>query len=365
MEPISSFFSKLGNAFGGIFLGLALFIGSFFIVYQNEGRINYKDVAEKAVPIEQAQKADDLVFVTDKITSTETLSDGEYIKTGPYIFLKRIVEMYSWAEDKVTKKDSSGSSTEEYTYKKVWTASPQDSSRFANPEGHYNPALPISETTATVSTASIGAYQIKPQSVKLPSTKKVSLSQEKLLNGTGTGVSLVDNFIYMGSGTLMQPVIGDTRISFAAVYNGMKGTIFGKKSDGELLPHHIPEMREIYRIFEGDKNDSLMVLQQEYSFQLWMWRAIGFVVLWMSLLMILKPLTVLLDVVPVLGKFANGAISFVTFLIALILTVITSLVSIVMHNIFGIIGIALLSLVAVYFVFFHKNPTPAPTSTKS
>ena len=365
---MGNFFNNLGNAFGGIFLGILLFFGSFFVVFQNEGRTNYREVAETAVPIEQTNSPDSLVYLTDKVTSTENISDGQYIKAGPYLYLQRIVEMYSWREDKETKTDKDNNSTDTFTYKKVWTGSPSDSSTFATQAGHENPGLSISESNALVETASIGAYSLKPNALKLPPTKKVALSNEKvnIITGSGStmsgsGMILVDNYIYVGSGSLMKPEIGDTRISFGAVYNGIKGTIFGKKVGNELLPHHDPKMKEVYRIFEGDRSDALTTLQQEYSFQLWMWRGIGFFVLWMSLLMVLKPLTLILDVVPVLGKFANGAISFVTFLIALVLTIVTSLVSIVLHNVLGLIAVAIISFAICYFALFRKRSASVVT----
>ena len=96
---------------------------------------------------------------------------------------------------------------------------------------------------------------------------------------------------------------------------------------------------------------ALDTLHKEYKTMLWLFRVIGFSLMWIGLGMILGPISVLLDVIPFLGSLSRTAVGGVTFLVALILSLITIIVSAILHSIVALVVILLVALGALgYFL---------------
>ncbi len=350
---MGEFFNKLGNALGGIFLGIVLFFVAIGVIFNNEGATNYREVAETAVSYEEATSPSDFVYVTGKVDSPEMLSDGTYLQEGEYLALDRSVEMFSWIESKRTETEGETEKTV-YEYSQTWTSSPANSSNFNQPQGHRNPPLTINEVSKKVGEAKIGEFDVDMERIILPPSKSVTLTEDVLAT-TGTGYTLNEAYLFTGSGSLMAPQIGDVRIGFDAVQQGQTVTAYGRIVDNQLLPHNAGENAKLYRMFAGYAEDAGATMQGEYEFSLWLWRGLGFLLMWLSLTLVLKPIMVILDVVPVLGKFVNGALTFVTFIISLLVSVVVAIVGMVFHNIILLGLTALAVLVACYFIFFHKR----------
>ena len=71
--------SRIMKSIVGVLLGIALFIGSFAVLYWNEGRADLSKIAVTATDISvDATVAVDgsLVSVSDVLSSTETLGDN-------------------------------------------------------------------------------------------------------------------------------------------------------------------------------------------------------------------------------------------------------------------------------------------------
>lgn len=90
----------------GVLVGAIMFIVSFVVLWNSEGRINLGTVAEKAIVVDhgslQSSAQGELVALTGPIKTTELLGDPKYLKPGKYIMLDRIVEMYAWIEETET-----------------------------------------------------------------------------------------------------------------------------------------------------------------------------------------------------------------------------------------------------------------------
>jgi len=98
---------RIEKSFKGIILGIILFIASFFILWFNEGRVDFSKIAKLSVPVEANfvdEKAEGkFISVTGKLESNQTIGDPRFLKPGPYIKLVREVEMYAWVEKTETK----------------------------------------------------------------------------------------------------------------------------------------------------------------------------------------------------------------------------------------------------------------------
>ena len=92
--------SRLGNSLKGILVGLLLFIASFAVLFWNEGRVDVSEIAQTAIQIQENEPAADaqgeLVTVTGKLVTDETVGDGLYLKAGNYIAVRRNVEIYAF-----------------------------------------------------------------------------------------------------------------------------------------------------------------------------------------------------------------------------------------------------------------------------
>ena len=120
-----SWFSRLGNAFKGIVVGIIMVVIAFPLLFWNEGRAvkRYKTLKEGggAVISVAADKVDaanqgKLVHMTGMATTEENLVDTSFGVSSQAIKLKRYVEMYQWQEESKSKeKKKLGGGTETVT----------------------------------------------------------------------------------------------------------------------------------------------------------------------------------------------------------------------------------------------------------
>jgi hypothetical protein len=346
--------SNIMNSFVGVLFGILLFIGSFAVLWFNEGRTNMADVARNSVPvvgtsINQSTNGK-LVAVSGTLTSNELLGDAPVLQPGEYIQVERNVEMYAWEEKKSseTTKDLGGGSTTTttYTYSKTWTSSPASSSSFEHPEGHNNPDMSITSETFTVGTANVGAYALAPSTLELPQGNEIKLTTSN--TNPAEGQSLVSGYLFSGDGSLQQPRVGDIRVSYKGLPGNSQVTIFGKQEGSQLNPFISNRQDRLYRAFLSNRDDAIATMNSEYTVITWILRLVGFLMMWIGLSMLFGPITAVLDVLPFLGNIAEGMIGVVTFVVAFILSAITILISIILHNILVMIIVLALLVGGIY-----------------
>jgi hypothetical protein len=358
---------NIKNAFVGALIGVLLFFGSFVVLWQNEGRVNMGKVAEKstvAVPSDRVDPAREgqAVSVTGRLTTTEALSDSEFLKPGAYIALDRTVEMFAWVEEKETKEkqNTGGSSTKEttYRYEKKWTGDPKNSSEFKHPDGHENKALPYKNEVFTVKKASIGAYQVDPANMDLPEASAVVLSPVKI-NLKGHYV-LTDEFIFIGNGGPSNPSLGDIRISYAAVPNDVTVTAFGKAEGNNLNPYLHKGTSKLYRAIAGTRDEAVALMKHEYKVTGWILRLVGFLMMWFGLQFLFGPVVAVLNVLPFLGKVGRFVWGFIAFLISLVLSLVVIIIAMIAHNVWALlIVLAVIVGVFVWLKMQKKQAAPA------
>lgn len=376
--------SRLGGSFGAVLASLLLFIGSFVLLYWNEGRPDMSNVAKTAVeaPADHVDPALEgkLISVTGQVKTTDMIGDGLFLAPGNYLGVMRSVEMYAWQEKTSSTSDTKVGGSEEtkttYSYEKRWTASPSQSSSFKVPEGHTNPQLPYESTRVNASQATIGAYSIDPDSIGLPGFSALNLTQDMLpgitaqpaagtgtLLGSGTTMSgsvmtgttmaetpintgprLADNAVYIGKGSTTAPQIGDVRITYTALRPDLRATVFGRQAGSTIEPFVNNDGR-LYSMFAGNRDEAIKSMHDAYSMMTWVLRFVGFFMMWGGLAGIFAPLNVLLDVLPFLGSISRGAISFIAFWISLALTIVTIILSMLLHNIWIILLCAVLGII--------------------
>ncbi len=348
----------------GVLVGAIMFIVSFVVLWNSEGRVNLGTVAEKAVVLDReslkSSAEGELVAVTGPITTTELLGDPDYLKPGKYIMLDRVVEMYAWIEETETEtKKKTGGGTEEkttYRYKKTWTSNPQESSEFKIPEGHENPSMSVKSKTFYVDDAKIGTYSFDLRTATLPGSDNIELNRNIAIAHWDAKLIGTD-YIFKGSGPYEDPRVGDLRISFKAVHAGIKVTLFGKLKGREIIAYYHKGKTRLYRAFAGTKDEAIVQLKTEHKVTGWILRIVGFLLMWIGLSLVFGPLSAILDVLPFLGSVGRGLIGVITFFVALILSVITILISMIFHNTIALILLVIIAAVVIYLLIGRKKKT--------
>lgn len=364
---------RMGNSVAGILVGIALFFGSFALLYWNEGRTDLSLVAKTAIGIkaDSAAPADTegkLVSVSGVFQSKQKIGDDLFLKPGLYMAVERNVEMYSWTEEKETKtkKNMGGSETTEttYRYKKEWTGSPDNSDDFKHQEGHYNPSMPFKSEEFRADTGTIGKYDYDLRNIDLPSSSKLTLSPGVIALKQGARLAN-PSFIFKGKGSLDSPAVGDVRVSYAVLKPGFKGTVFGILSTSSITSYMTKKGEKLYRIFSTDRETAIQTLHQEYVFMMWLLRILGFAAMWFGLSLIFGPISTFLDIVPVFGSITRFVAAGVSFLIALPLTIVTIIVSLLIHNVIAlIVAVAVTAAIIIFIMLSRKKKAAAPSVPK-
>lgn len=328
-------YGVLRGSIGGMVVGVLLFFGSFFALWKNEGRVDYSQLAKRAKALEapsiSPREEGSLVSVTGELQILASAHDPSFLQPESILRLDRHVEMYAWVEERETRKLSNGDSITNYRYKRAWTASPASSSSFHEPRGHHNPPLSYQQETFYASQAQVGAYTFDPRETSLPATtalrleKRMIRSSEVLLAG--------DQYLFLGAGTHNDPEVGDVRISYSGLLGGGIYTVFGQKNAQSIVSYYDKATDvSLLRLLKGTREEALSALATEYQVMGWVVRVIGFLMMWMGMLLFLGPLSTVLSVIPFLGTASRFVVSIVTLPIAVVLSLLTIGISLVAHH---------------------------------
>lgn len=339
--------TRIGESIGRVVLGFALFIGSFGLLFWNEGRADLSTVASTAVDVSAAQDGD-FVWVTGEVTGSEPLGDDLYLDAGDYLLVERIVEMYAWVEkteeSSSTNVGGSETTTTTYDYVKEWTHDPKNAGEFEYPENHSNPNLAVLANEFVVRTVTVDGYTLDGRSLEFPLKSSLSLTKEIVSLSAGAELA-TSEFVFLGSGTLSNPALGDVRISYRVVPSDFTGTAFGEL-DGmsEINSYTDEDGNEIYRLFDGSREEAITQMHSEFVATTWILRILGFVMMWTGLVFVLGPLSVLLDILPVAGSLSRFLVVVVTLPVAVVLSLVTIVISAILHSLIALI-VAVLVLV--------------------
>lgn len=353
---------RIMESVGGVVIGLALFFGSFGVLFWNEGRADMSEIAKEAEVISSdtvdASKNGMFVSVSGEIMGSEDIGDGMYLKPGAYLLVKRTAEAYAWVEETASKTQTntggSETTTTTYTYKKEWVTVAPDSSAFEYPEGHENAPQTQENGEYRPLTMSVGAYSFDGQKVNIAGGDTLSLTAAMVNLPRGSAVQ--GSYLYLNGADPAAPAVGDERVSFSTLKEGFLGTVFAKVQGSELVQYLTDkEGHPFFSVFEGGHDEALATMHGEYNTILWIMRFVGFLMMWFGLQAILGPLSTVLDILPFLGGASRAVVGGVAFLIALVISAVTIIVSAILHSIIALIVVAALIIGAILFFKSRKK----------
>lgn len=332
----------MGSVFGVIF-GVGLFLGAFVLLWTNEGRTDLSTIADdsiaiSATTIDPAHEGE-LVAAAGTLSANEPIGDADFLQPGAYLYLERTVEMYAWVEEARPAVEDEY----DYLYETTWTDDPKSSETFTIKEGHTNPPFTIEGAEFIAPAAQIGAFRVNLNAITLPTPEPLHLTEAMVVAGTEGRV--IDTYLYQGDGSPGNPQVGDIRIGFHALPSGLAVTVFGNQS-GDTLQPYVRGNDQLYLAYEGNRADAIESLHSTYQVMGWLFRVVGFLMMWGGLTIVGGPLTGMLSFLPVVGNLGRAVIGAIMFVVALILSAITIFIAALLQNIIALI-VLLLFIVGV------------------
>ncbi len=358
---------NMKNAIGGVIVGIVMAFGAIPLTWWNEGRtvretrsLEEGQKAVVAAGVESVDAANEgrLVHVAGRLVSDETLADERFGVESSGLRLERTVEMYQWDEDKDEKKSDSGKTTTTYEYDTKWSERAIDSSDFRHRDGHENPSdWPVRSETWRAAQGNLGAYVLDADMLS-------RAEGNAALEPPAEAETTLDGFRREGSGwyfgeNASSPQVGDIRVRFSETPEGDYSFIARQAGSG-LAPYATKAGNEILLVDTGIVPAEKMfeAAHSRNAFIAWALRAGGFVLLWLGLSLVMRPLAAATSILPGIGWIVARGIGLVSFVIALLVSLSTIGLAWVWYR--PLLGGALLAAaVASIFLLKRKRDVPA------
>jgi hypothetical protein len=244
--------------------------------------------------------------------------------------LKRVVEMYQWKEtsrSETKKKIGGGSETvTTYAYSRGWSEGLIASEHFRHPTGHRNPGrMAFKSMQKTAGTVRLGAFVLPPFMVdRIDTFESLPFPHDAVLpKSLGRDARVSASGVYIGDDPA-SPRLGDIRVMFKIVRPTAISVIAGL-SDNTFEPFATDAGGTIALLETGvhASDDMIQRAQTGNTMMTWLLRAGGLLFMVAGLNLILKPLAVIADVLPLLGRLVGAGTGLIAFLLAGILSLVT------------------------------------------
>ena len=331
--------SRLKDSVTGLVVGGVLVIAAAVMIFLNEGRAvrraralseGAKTVVSLPSPAPDPAREGALVHVSGTATTAELLRDPELGVQENAIRLTRAVEMYQWREnEKTEERQREGGGTEKvktYTYDRTWSSTPIESSSFQQTAGHQNPPFPIGGGEWRAQHVTLGEFALDDAFVERLSRGQALLVDEVVRQQAATllgrPVLRAESGLYVGVNPL-QPQVGDTRIRFEAVRPALVSVV-GQQAAGRLAPFRTRNGSLALLEYDAKPADQMFASARGANQRLtWILRFAGFLAFLLGFGLLLRPIRVLADVVPFVGRLVGAGLGFVALGLALISTLVT------------------------------------------
>jgi hypothetical protein len=357
------FFSRLGNSIVGIFVGFLIILASSYLLYWNEG--NYVRTAtgltegKGAVQEISPDKVDPakngkLVHVTGTSKANSLVKDDAFGVSVKALRLRRHVQFFEWVEKKESKKRKKLGGGEEtvttYTYEEKWVDEHSDSSQFKE-KGHTNPTPPaIENKDFDAGDATLGAFKLAgPVMEELNRFEKLPLGNFRPSNPK---FRAEEDVLFRGK-YLATPHVGDVKIDYQVVKPGLLSLV--AKQTGNGFDNYATHSKTNILLAEFGSHPAEQMFQhaeEANTVFTWALRLVGWVLMCIGFSMLVGPITIVADIIPILGDLVGVGTAFFGFTMGTSL----SLVCIAVGWIFArpLVGGLMLAAAIATFVMLKK-----------
>ena len=351
---------RLFDSIKGVLVGLFLFVLAFPLLFWGEGRAVRRaqdlEAGRGAVVEAQAATVDPsqegrLVHLTGTAVTQSPVGDTEFGPTAPgALRVRRVAEMFQWREESrtTTRSNTGGSQTRRttYTYRADWSPTSIDSERFQHRVGHYNPPMPVESANFDAAAVQVGARTLTPALVRditgwqpLP----VAPAQVPSITRWQRPVSQQGQWLYVGfnPGT---PRVGDLRVRWevapsapVSVLAAQRGNTFAtwQATTGRTLEPNL-EMG----VVTADR--MFATLESGNEAITWLLRFGGWLMMFVGLSLLVRPLVVVADVLPFMGSLVGAGAAFFAFVVASPLSLLTVAIAWLVYR--PVMGVVLLAV---------------------
>jgi hypothetical protein len=354
----------------GVLVGAVLLLAAFPFLIWNESRAvtrarSLAEGAEAVVSIGSdtidASNQGRLVHVTGTAATNEQLADPLLAVSANAVKLRRTAEMYQWVEvSRSETRNKLGGGTETvttYEYKKEWSGKPHGSDDFKE-RGHDNPPMPMQSEIVSASVVRLGAFTLSREQVDALtdfSARPVDAAALEATPGEFQQKARVhDGGFYLGENPAA-PAIGDLRIRFEVVEPGPVSTVAGQSGES-FVPYATSAGSSIMLVESGTHSaaDMFQAAQSQNTVLTWFLRFLGFFAMFAGIGLVLRPLRVIGDVVPLIGTLIGLGAGVVSAGLAFVLSLTTiSIAWIAFRPLVG--GSLLVVVVAVLAWMWHAG----------
>jgi hypothetical protein len=314
----TSWLARIGRALLGVIFGIVLVIGSSIGLFWNEGRAiqtarSLTEGAGLVVDIDPGRvypgNEGKLVHVSGDLKTSDKLSDPEFAIAATAARLVRTVEMYQWTETSTTEtRKNLGGSEEQvttYSYAQGWSDKRVDSTKFKHADGHGNPEMRYRNFEVTAADAALGSFRPgAPVLHRLAADTDFRIDPSLLTSvrgKVGGTATIVDGKVYMGADPA-QPRIGDLRVGYRIASVGPI-SIIGKQTGANFTEFQTKAGNKLLMAQSGaaTAGDMFKSAERENQILTWIIRGGAIIVMFIGWLLLMRPLVVVADVVPLIG----------------------------------------------------------------
>jgi hypothetical protein len=367
------YFSRLAGSLVGVLIGLVLLVAAPVLLFWNDGRAVEAERALDAagrgalsLPAPRADPANDgrLVHATGPLSVATPAPAGDIpVTLPPAVAARRVVEMYQWTQTASSQTREKVGGTQEtvtvYTYAADWSATAQDSSAFANPEGHENPPMAFASTRTygtgvTVGSLAVGedaVSQLEPASAFVPEAAPAGWVR------TASG-------LYRGAGSEAAPQVGDVKVSWTLVPVGAQASVLGAQSGSGIVAWSPPRSDyQLLKLVEGTVPAAAMVAEQRSAENLltWVLRGLGTVLCVVSFALLLGPLKALANVLPPVAWLVGSATGTIAIALGLLLALVSIATAWLLFRPL-LAGGLILAGIAIWWTLKRRTATQAPAA---
>lgn len=342
-----NWFQRLGESFGGIVAGFVIIALATWLLWWNEGR-TFKTAGAIGEAELVTQDVSDIskidpalegkvIHAIGRAETKEILRDPVFGVEIQAINIEKSAEYYQWQEhshSETRKKLGGGEETvTTYTYEKEWSSSPVDSNSFKDPDyrGRNKTLANVDDNTIWARDVTFGAYKLPEflihsiggevpmnlTSVDVNSVAKIIAAPKEYQASPDKLITVSGSTVYIGENP-GSPQVGDVRVTFKYTpqaevsivaqvirdtfeqFTASNGYSFSRLNMGKV---------GMAKMFEGARSENNMIA--------WLIRVGGVLLVVLGLRMIFKPLSVLGDVIPLLGTIIGAGMGVVAFLLGL------------------------------------------------
>ena len=371
-----SWFSRLGESIKSVLFGAILFLAGFPLLFTNEGRAvrTAKSLDEGAGVVQSVSpdvvdpsKDGELVHVSGFTSTEDVLSDETFGVSENAIHLARDVEMYQWVENKSSSSETRVGGSEEttttYEYETEWRDSLVSSSSFQSPAGHENPsAMPYDSRAEQARRVELGAFVLSDSQIR-SLRRREPLTVSSVPSGL-RNARAHDGYVYIGANP-GAPEVGDVRVKFSVVRPGPVSVV-ARQTGPSFEPYNARAGANVFLLEESLVSAEAMFdsAQQANTNLTWFLRFVGFLVMFIGLRLVFRPIAVFGDVVPIVGRLLGAGIGAFSAFVAAFFAFGTIAIAWIAYR--PLLGVTLLALAAgaIYLLIRKvKKNAPATAST--